>query len=118
LTAGTLTNIAEEMAKERHTTGTVIIRQGDEGDKFYLIKSGLVDVIVNQGQPDEQKVATLGKGQFFGETALLTGAPRNATVIAQLDSEFYTLDKPHFRQAISLSEPFRKELEKILFQRQ
>jgi putative ABC transport system ATP-binding protein len=118
LTTSTLTNIAEAMEKERHSTGTTIIRQGDEGDKFYLIKSGIVDVIVNQGQPDEAKVAALSKGQFFGETALLTGAPRNATVVARQEVEVYTLDKPHFRAEIASSEPFRKELEKLLFQRQ
>ena len=118
LTTGTLTNIAEEMAKERHPTGSTIIRQGDEGDRFYLIKSGTVDVIVNQGRPEEEKVATLQKGQFFGETALLTGEPRNATVVARQDVLVYTLDKQHFRAAIAASEPFRKELEKILFQRQ
>ncbi len=73
LTTSTLTNIAEAMEKERHAGGEAIIRQGDEGDKFYLIKGGTVDVIVNQGQPDESKVAALSKGQFFGETALLTG---------------------------------------------
>jgi putative ABC transport system ATP-binding protein len=118
LTAGTLTNIAEEMEKESQPAGTVLIRQGDEGDKFYLIKSGEVDVIIHQGKPDEAKVATLKKGQFFGEKALMTGEPRNATVIARQDVELYTLDKPHFRSAIASSEPFRKELEKILFQRQ
>ncbi|HTU92717.1 MAG TPA: ATP-binding cassette domain-containing protein [Gemmataceae bacterium] len=118
LTTSTLTNLAEEMERESQPAGTVLIRQGDEGDKFYLIQKGVVDVIVNQGQLDEAKVATLGKGQFFGETALLTGAPRNATVIAREDVELYTLDKPRFRLAIEASEPFRKELEKILFQRQ
>jgi len=118
LTTSTLTNIAETMEKERYPAGETIIRQGDEGDKFYLIKGGTVEVIVNQGRPNESKVATLSKGQFFGETALLTGAPRNATVVARQDVQVYTLDKPHFRAAIISSEPFRKELEKILFQRQ
>ncbi|HTU91436.1 MAG TPA: ATP-binding cassette domain-containing protein [Gemmataceae bacterium] len=118
LTAGTLTNMAEEMERESHPAGTLLIRQGDVGDKFYLIKRGIVDVIINQNKADEQKAATLSKGQFFGETALLTGAPRNATVVAVQDVELYTLDEPHFRSAIASSEPFRKELEKILFQRQ
>ncbi|HTU16637.1 MAG TPA: ATP-binding cassette domain-containing protein [Gemmataceae bacterium] len=118
LTTGMLTNIAEEMKTESHPAGTIIIRQGDVGEKFYLIKSGIVDVIVNQGLADEAKVATLGKGQIFGETALLTGEPRNATVIGVREVELYTLDKPRFRSAIAASEPFRKELEKILFQRQ
>jgi putative ABC transport system ATP-binding protein len=118
LTTSALTNIAEVMEQESHPAGTILIRQGAEGDKFYLIKRGVVDVIVNQGQPNEAKVATLSKGQFFGEMALLTGAPRNATVLAVQDVDLYTLDKPRFQSALASSEPFRKELEKILFQRQ
>ena len=118
LTTTTLTTLAEEMETETHPAGAVLIRQGDAGDKFYLIKRGVVDVVINRGQADEAKLATLSKGQFFGETALLTGAPRNATVLAVQDVDLYTLDKPRFRSAIASSEPFRKELEKILFQRQ
>jgi putative ABC transport system ATP-binding protein len=118
LTTSALATIAEKMEQESHPAGTVIIRQGDEGDKFYLIKRGMVDVIVNRGEPDEMKVATLGKGQFFGETALMRDTKRNATVIAAQDVDLYTLDKPRFQAALAVSEPFRKELEKILFQRQ
>jgi putative ABC transport system ATP-binding protein len=118
LTTSALTSIAEEMEQETHPAGTVIIHQGEIGDKFYLIKRGVVDVIVNRGKPDEAKVATLSKGQFFGERALMLDAPRNATIIAVQEVDLYTLDKPRFRSAIASSEPFRKELEKILFQRQ
>ena len=74
LTTGTLTNIAETDDQGASSQpGRSIIRQGDEGDKFYLIKSGLVDVIVNRGREDETRLATLGKGQFFGETAATDG---------------------------------------------
>jgi putative ABC transport system ATP-binding protein len=118
LTTSALAKIAEEMKRESHEAGTLLIRQGDQGDKFYLIKQGVVDVIENQGQPSEKKLASLSKGQFFGERALLTGEPRNASVIASQDVELYTLDTPQFNSAIGASEPFRKELEKILFQRQ
>ncbi len=118
LTTGALTNIAETMVKERYAAGSILIRQGDVGDKFYLIKSGEVDVLVKPEQGAEARVATLSKGQFFGETALLTGAPRNATVVARGDVQVYTLDNPNFQAAIMSSDPFRKELEKILFQRQ
>ncbi|MHB1422210.1 MAG: ATP-binding cassette domain-containing protein [Gemmataceae bacterium] len=118
LTTSALAKIAEEMKRESYEAGTLLIRQGDEGDKFYLIKQGVVDVIESQGQPNEKKVATLSRGQVFGERSLLTGQPRNASVIATQDVELYTLDKPHFDSAIKASEPFRKELEKILFQRQ
>lgn len=117
LTASTLTNIAEAMETKSYRAGTVLICQGDEGDYFYLIKSGEVDIIVNRGLADEAKVSTLHNGQFFGEAALMTGERRNASVVARQDVELYALDKPHFRSAIASSEPLRKELEKILFQR-
>ncbi len=118
LSTSTLTNIAEVMETEKHPAGGIVIRQGDAGDKFYLIKSGEVDVILNKGTANERVVATLRKGQCFGEASLLTGAPRNATIVARQEAEMYTLDEPNFQSAIALSEPFRKELEKILFQRQ
>jgi putative ABC transport system ATP-binding protein len=118
LTPGTLSTIAEKMGKERFPAGAVIIRQGDEGDKFYVIKEGSVNVIHDHGLPTEALRATLEKGSFFGEKALLTGEKRNATIVARENVLVYTLDTPNFRQAIATSEPFRKELEKILFQRQ
>jgi putative ABC transport system ATP-binding protein len=118
LSTNTLTHIAEAMETESHRSGDAIIREGEEGDKFYLIKTGEVDVILHRGTTDEATAATLQKGQCFGEASLLTGAPRNATVVARQDVELYTLNKPDFQAAIALSEPFRKELEKILFQRQ
>jgi putative ABC transport system ATP-binding protein len=118
LTTGALSNIAEKMGKERQPAGAVIIRQGDPGDKFYLIKEGTVDVIVDQGRPTETRVATLTRGQPFGEAALMRDVPRNATVIACCDVGLYTLDKANFRAARDRSESFDKELRKILSQRQ
>ncbi len=118
LSTSTLTNIAEAMETESHPSGSIVIRRGDEGEKFYIIKSGEVDIITPRVDGSEAKVATLHKGQYFGEASLMTGEPRNATAIARQDVELYTLDKPNFQAAIASSEPFRKELEKILFQRQ
>jgi putative ABC transport system ATP-binding protein len=118
LTPGTLTNIAEKMARERHAAGAVIVRQGEEAVKFYLIKEGSVEVVVDLGEPGEATRRTLGKGEFFGERALMRGTPRTASVIAREDVQLYTLGKDDFAAALAVSEPFRKELEKMLFQRQ
>jgi len=116
LTPGTLSQIADQMRFESHPTGTVIIRQGDPGDSFYLIRDGQVEVEI---ETDDQRriVATLGTGEFFGETALLTGEPRNATVRATSDLEVYALDNEQFQAIVKSSASFAEELRNALFQR-
>jgi putative ABC transport system ATP-binding protein len=117
LTPRTLTEVADQMMPEKHLAGAVIVRQGDPGDKFYIIKSGTVDVIIDDGTT-RHTVATLGKGDFFGETALLTGEPRNATVVAKEELELYSLGKEEFRAVLQASATFEEELRKALFERQ
>ena len=96
LTPKTLSETADRMTLERFAAGAVITRQGDPGDKFYVIRSGRVEILVDSGA-GPKVVATLGKGDFFGEAALLTGAPRNATVVAKEDLEVYSLGNDDFQ---------------------
>ncbi len=118
LTPGNLSKIAEKMVMEDFPPRATIIQQGDVGDRFYLIKEGVVDVTLDQGDGKEIKVASLGKGQFFGEAALLTGARRNASVRAATDVSCYTLEKEDFQSALAASESLRQELQKVIFSRQ
>jgi putative ABC transport system ATP-binding protein len=117
LTPDTLTAVADKMVLERYPAGTVLIRQGDVGDKFYLLRHGSVDVIVDEGLPTRRQLAVLKEGEFFGEMALLSGEPRNATVIAREAVQVYTLGKNEFQAAIAASPPFREQLYKAYFQR-
>src|SRR5215469_5184724 len=82
LTPNQLTDVAEKTTKKRFVAGDVIIREGDPGDDFFLISDGNADVI-----RQDHAVATLGQGEFFGEAALITGEPRNATIVARTDVE-------------------------------
>ena len=117
LTPKTLSETADRMTLERFRANAVITRQGDPGDKFYVIRSGRVDILVDSGD-GPKPVATLGKGDFFGEAALLTGAPRNATVTAKEDLEVYALGNDDFQAVIRASATFEEELRKALFARQ
>jgi putative ABC transport system ATP-binding protein len=117
LTPATLSVVADKISSETHPQGTVIIRQGDAGDKFYLIRRGAVDVVAKLGDESTQK-ATLGEGDFFGETALLTGAPRNASVIARDEVLLYVLGKEDFQAVVAASASFEQELRQALFSRQ
>jgi putative ABC transport system ATP-binding protein len=117
LTARTLTEVADKMALETHPAGTVIVRQGDPGDKFYLIRSGIAAVTSWDGSRS-RTLATLEAGDFFGEAALLSGEPRNATVSATEEITLCTLDKEKFQVVIEASASFKEQLLKVLFSRQ
>jgi CRP-like cAMP-binding protein len=70
------------LSDESFEAGQVIIRQGEAGDRFYVIRQGRVEVLLEEpGQP-VHRVTELGPGDFFGELALLLSAPRSATVRA------------------------------------
>jgi putative ABC transport system ATP-binding protein len=111
------TELADKMAFERHAAATDVVRQGDPGDKFYIIRSGTADVLVADTS-SQRHVASLGRGKFFGEAALIMGEPRNATVRAASELELYVLGKDDFKSVLESSAEFKEELRKVLFERQ
>lgn len=117
LTPRTLTQVADQMRLEKHATGATIIRQGDPGEKFYLIKRGTVDIVVEKDNVS-RSVAKRGRGDYFGERALILDQPRQATVIALEDMELYTLGREEFQAVRDTSATFEEELRKALFERQ
>jgi putative ABC transport system ATP-binding protein len=112
-----LTDVAGKMQRESHPAGSVIIRQGDEGDKFYIIRSGRVDVCKEVDQCTEEFLVKLGPGDFFGELALLKQAPRAATVRAVEDVELLTLSKEIFMDVVQKSASFDEQIRRVYFSR-
>lgn len=82
LDAAHLRSLGERLERKAVPEGATIVRQGEPGDACYLIRSGRVEVLAEGGETPGRRLATLGPGALFGEAALLTGAPRNATVRA------------------------------------
>ena len=78
---------------EAVTKGTVIFQKGDPGTKMYVILEGKVKVI-----DDGKVIAVLGKGEMFGEMALLSPEKRSATVVAEESSSFFALTASAFHQ--------------------
>jgi len=76
--------------------GTVIFRQGDPGDKFYLIRKGKVRVFRRDRDALETQLSVLGEGESFGEMALLTGEKRSANVEALEETHLMVLSKEQF----------------------
>ena len=75
--------------------GDVVIRQGDDADRLFLVRSGRLRVVVD-GDDGPKAVRELGAGAAIGELALLTGAPRSATVHAVRDGVLLELDAEVF----------------------
>lgn len=100
LPAANIDLLLERMEPLRVSAGEVIIRQGDEGDYFYVIDKGeaLVTRITEAGENSEDSIemAHLGEGSTFGEAALISDKPRNATVSMQTDGILLRLKKQDF----------------------
>jgi CRP-like cAMP-binding protein len=83
--------LADAMVPQTYQAGQAIITQGDDGDSFYIIKSGGCDVVI-----EEKKVAELRAGDFFGEVALLRDEPRTATIKARAKVETLCVTRDTF----------------------
>ncbi|TRY97328.1 hypothetical protein DNTS_020612 [Danionella cerebrum] len=106
-------DIFDAMFPVTHIAGETVIQQGDEGDNFYVIDQGEVDVYVNG-----EWVTSIGEGGSFGELALIYGTPRAATVKAKTDLKLWeSLEKWERLTVADALEPVQfEDGEKIVVQ--
>lgn len=91
-----LTMLAQDLTSQIFAKGELVCRQGDAGSTFFIIKSGLIGVVVRGDGGVETEVARLQPGGYFGEMSLLTGEPRSSTCKALEDCEVLCLDRESF----------------------
>jgi voltage-gated potassium channel len=92
--ASMIADVARLLRPRDFPAGAVIVRRGEHGDCMYFVVSGEVEIRVAPNP------IYLGPGQFFGEIALLTGGPRNASVVATRRCTLLSLDIVDFRELI------------------
>jgi MFS family permease len=92
----TLEQLADALEERRVSAGEEVVRQGDHGDRFYLVGEGKLEVIID-GRPAQW----LGPRDSFGEIALLRDVPRTATVRAGTDALLYALERSEFLSAVT-----------------
>ncbi|XP_052133468.1 serine/arginine repetitive matrix protein 2 isoform X3 [Frankliniella occidentalis] len=112
LSVGTLHKIADVLEVEFYPAGSYIVRQGASGHTFFIISGGTVQVTQRvPGTVEEMVIRELGRGDYFGEQALLHDDFRTASVIATAPGvECLTLDRESFLSLIgSLSELQEKD---------
>ena len=88
--------IANAAVEQRYEPGQEIVRQGDTGVGAFIIRSGKVEIVQNR-DGKEEKIATLGPGDVFGEMALLDEFPRSASVRASEPTTALGIQRWHFR---------------------
>ncbi|HLG25383.1 MAG TPA: cyclic nucleotide-binding domain-containing protein [Candidatus Gracilibacteria bacterium] len=94
--------IIKRITLEYFPKNYVVFKEGEPGDAFYIVKRGMVKVFHEAKDGGEEKgVAMLGDNDFFGEMALISDKPRNATTQTMEESEVFKLQKEDFIQLVS-----------------
>jgi CRP-like cAMP-binding protein len=96
LTRRRLERLAAAVVALQFAAGAVIVREGDEGDYFYVVVDGEVEVSCFG-----RRLVRRGAGEYFGEVALLRRVPRMATVVARTPTSLYALETYEFVAAIA-----------------
>jgi MFS family permease len=96
LSGPSIEQLASHLIPLRTDEGTVIVREGDAGDRFYVIGEGVVTFTV-----EGEQVSELGPGDAFGEIALIRDVPRTATATTRTSVVLYALEREDFLRAVT-----------------
>jgi len=117
LSPSSLAGIARMVQPRSFQAGERIIARGAPGDAMYIIRDGEVRVPIVDASGKETFVATLGRGQFFGEMSLMTGDPRAADVFATTAVSTLVIMKDAFREITRQTPSLARFLTQILADR-
>jgi len=107
----TLARCAASLRSRRYRRNETIFHQGDPGDSLYILESGAVKIVLpSPGAADDAIIATLSRGDFFGELALLDGAPHSATAVAMEPTEALVLRRDVFDDLVDTDPDLRQAL--------
>ncbi|MBI2939833.1 MAG: cyclic nucleotide-binding domain-containing protein [Chloroflexi bacterium] len=114
LDAPQLRRLAEQIQPRVVPAGTVLMREGEVGDWCAVVRRGRLGVRVRSPAGVEEEKAMLGPGASVGEMALLTGAPRSATVVTLEETELWQIHLAAFETALAASTTLLSEFQTLL----
>ncbi|RHY32792.1 hypothetical protein DYB32_002240 [Aphanomyces invadans] len=107
LSQGEQTDCVDAFQCREHEAGVEIITQGDQGEHFYVVQSGTLDILVSVKSNPPIKYGALTSGMGFGELALLCNTPRAATIKSKSSVVLWALDRNDFREICTTHEAMR-----------
>jgi ATP-binding cassette, subfamily B, bacterial HlyB/CyaB len=110
--AALLRQVMEQLEERSVAAGTVVVRQGEPADSFFIVREGMFQAVKRENGA-EQVVNAIGPGEFFGELGLMNGSGRSATVIARSEAKLYALSRIAFEKIVEGSPEFRNRLEHV-----
>ena len=118
LSEAEINHVASLLKYAPFAKGNVITKQGTIGQHWvFIILNGEAEIYLEGANSERRIVNVLGKGEFFGEMSLMTGAPRRASVIAKTDVECYRLDKVDFEQVLQARPAIADAISHVLVER-
>ena len=110
-----LNEVLDAMFEYKVKSGDYIIRQGDDGDNFYVVERGLYNIYVNTDNGN-QLVGKCEDSGSFGELALMYNMPRAATIQASVDGTLWALDRQTFRRIVLRSAFHKRKMYEALIE--
>ncbi len=96
------------------SSGEIIFKQGEEGDKFYIVASGKIRIVLHKEDQKEINLGVRTEGDYFGETALITGNPRNATARAAEPGVLISISGDAFNDFLLSKPDLREHFDKFI----
>ena len=90
--------LSDAFVEEYFKTGDYIIREGEEGNKFYLIEEGTLVATKGKGEEEKELKVYTRPGEYFGERSLLKNEPRAANIVAKTDCRLVSIDRHSFKR--------------------
>jgi len=109
--------MSQTPTQNKYKAGDIIIRQGDKGDRAYIIEEGRVEIVLEKQDRTTQSLGTRGVGAMIGEMALIDQAPRSATIKAIEDCKLQEITHEDFVARLDKSDPILRMATQVILTR-
>jgi CRP-like cAMP-binding protein len=102
LTDKEIETLSRRLIRKEYPEQIDVVQANDSGNSMFILLEGLLDVMINNGNGQDVKVASITPGNYFGEMSLLTGEKRSATVRTVTECIIYEINRDSFNQVLSV----------------